>query len=96
MSRTAPTILTHQADIAGLEALLPQLKGQTQVEVTLKDGTHVSGTVAVQPTVQQYRDAAENEGTNGELRLDDLNDPAQQHLLWLDQIASVRELPPHP
>ncbi|WNH49252.1 MULTISPECIES: DUF3247 family protein [Stenotrophomonas] len=96
MSRYAPTIHTHQADIAALEALLPQLKGQTQVEVTLKDGTRVSGTVAVQPTVQQYRDADENEGTNGELRLDDLNDPAQQHLLWLDQIASVSELPPHP
>ncbi|WP_315387462.1 DUF3247 family protein [uncultured Stenotrophomonas sp.] len=96
MSRYAPTIHTHQADIAALEALLPQLKGQTQVEVALKDGTRVSGTVAVQPTVQQYRDADENEGTNGELRLDDLNDPAQQHLVWLDQIQSVRELPPHP
>lgn len=95
MSRYAPLIFTHQADIAALEALLPQLKGQTQVEVALKDGSRVRGTVAVQPTVQQYRDADENEGTNGELRLDDLVEPARQHTLWLDQIQSVTELPPH-
>ncbi|MBT2768091.1 DUF3247 family protein [Stenotrophomonas sp. ISL-67] len=95
MSRIAPNILTHPADIAALEALLPQLKGQIQVEITLKDGSRLLGTVAVQPTVQQYRDAKENEGSNGQLRLDDLDAPAQQHVLWLDQISAVRELPPH-
>ncbi|MGY8564790.1 DUF3247 family protein [Paracidovorax citrulli] len=94
MSRYAPTILTHQADIAALEALLPQLKGQTQVEITLDDGSVLHGTVAVQPTVQQYRDADENEGSNGQLRLDDLASPDQQHVLWLDQIRAVRSLPP--
>jgi hypothetical protein len=50
--------------------------------------------VAVQPTVQQYRDADENEGSNGQLRLDDLASPDQQHVLWLDQIRAVRSLPP--
>ena len=94
MSRIAPRIHTDPADIAALEALLPQLKGQTQVEVTLNDGSRVLGTVAVQPTVQQYRDAEENEGSNGQLRLDDLDSPVQQHVLWLDQISAVRELPP--
>ncbi len=94
MSRYAPTILTDQADIAALEALLPQLKGQTQVEITLDDGSVLHGTVAVQPTVQQYRDAGENEGSNGQLRLDDLASPDQQHVLWLDQIRAVRSLPP--
>ncbi|MFL9583211.1 DUF3247 family protein [Stenotrophomonas sp. AB1(2024)] len=94
MSRIAPTIHTHPADIAALEALLPQLKGQTQVEVTLKDGRRLLGTVAVQPTVQQYRDAEENEGSNGQLRLDDLDTPVQQHVVWLDQISAIRELPP--
>ncbi|WP_282247856.1 DUF3247 family protein [Stenotrophomonas sp. PS02300] len=94
MSRIAPRIHTNPADIAALEALLPQLKGQTQVEVTLKDGRRLLGTVAVQPTVQQYRDAEENEGSNGQLRLDDLDSPAQQHVLWLDEISAIRELPP--
>ena len=52
------------------------------------------GTVTVQPTLQQYRDAEENEGSNGQLRLDDLDTPVQQHLVWLDRIASIRQLPP--
>jgi len=94
MSRIAPRIHTDPVDIAELEALLPQLKGQTQVEVTLKDGRRLLGTVAVQPTVQQYRDAEENEGSNGQLRLDDLDAPVQQHVLWLDDISAIRQLPP--
>lgn len=94
MSRIAPRIHTNPADIAELEALLPQLKGQTQVEITLTDGRRLLGTVAVQPTVQQYRDVGENEGSNGQLRLDDLDSPAQQHVLWLDEIRTIRELPP--
>ncbi len=94
MSRYAPTLHTDPARIAALEALLPQLRGQTHVEITLDDGTRLLGTVAVQPTLQQYRDAEENEGSNGQLRLDDLDTPVQQHLVWLDRIASIRQLPP--
>ena len=94
MSRYAPTIHTDPARIAALEALLPQLRGQTHVEITLDDGTRLLGTVAVQPTLQQYRDADENEGSNGQLRLDDLDTPVQQHLVWLDRIASICQLPP--
>ena len=94
MSRYAPTIHTDPARIAALEALLPQLRGQARVEIILGDGTRVLGTVTVQPTLQQYRDAEENEGSNGQLRLDDLDTPVQQHLVWLDRIASIRHLPP--
>ena len=94
MSRTAPAVYTTPADIARLEALLPQLPDEARVEITLATGERVRGTVAVRPTTQQYRDADENEGTNGQLRLDDLNDPSQQHLVWLDQIRDVRELRP--
>jgi len=94
MSRYAPSIHTDPARIAALEALLPQLRGQAPVEITLDDGTRVLGTVTVQPTLQQYRDADENEGSNGQLRLDDLDTPVQQHLVWLDRIASIRQLPP--
>ena len=94
MSRYAPTIHTDPARIEALEALLPQLRGQAPVEIILDDGTRVLGTVTVQPTLQQYRDAEENEGSNGQLRLDDLDTPVQQHLVWLDRIASIRPLPP--
>ncbi|MCF7751211.1 DUF3247 family protein [Bacillus subtilis subsp. subtilis] len=93
MSRYAPNVHTDPDRIAALEALLPQLRGQTHVEVTLDDGTRLLGTVAVQPTLQQYRDADENEGSNGQLRLDDLDTPVQQRHVWLDQIASIRQIP---
>jgi len=77
-----------------LEALLPQLDGETQVELILQDGRRLLGTVAVRPTVQQYRNEAGDEGSNGQLRLDDCDTPVQQHHVWLDEIASIRRLPP--
>ncbi|WP_303637777.1 MULTISPECIES: DUF3247 family protein [Stenotrophomonas] len=94
MSRIAPRIHTDPAQIARLESLLPQLDGEQQVELTLHDGRRVLGTVAVRPTLQQYRNAAGDEGSNGQLRLDDIDAPVQQHHLWLDEIASIRSLPP--
>ncbi|MEN5390450.1 DUF3247 family protein [[Pseudomonas] hibiscicola] len=94
MSRIAPRIHTDPAQIARLEALLPQLDGETQVELILHDGRRLLGTVAVRPTVQQYRNAAGDEGSNGQLRLDDYYTPVQQHHVWLDEIASINRLPP--
>ncbi|MBN5050733.1 DUF3247 family protein [Stenotrophomonas maltophilia] len=94
MSRIAPRIHTDPAQITRLEALLPQLRGETQVQLTLHDGRRLLGTVAVQPTLQQYRNDAGDEGSNGQLRLDDLDTPVQQHHVWLDEISSIRELPP--
>lgn len=94
MSRIAPRIHTDPAQIARLEALLPQLDGETQVELTLLDGRRLLGTVAVRPTVQQYRNDAGDEGSNGQLRLDHYDTPVQQHHVWLDEIASIRQLPP--
>ena len=96
MSRIAPRIHTDPAQSARLESLLPQLEGETQVELTLQDGRRLLGTVAVRPTVQQFRNEAGDEGTNGQLRLDDYDAPVQQHYVWLDEIASVRRLPPRP
>lgn len=94
MSRYAPTIHTDPAAIAALEALLPQLPNLAHVELTLTDGSRVTGTVAIRPTVQQYRDADENEGTNGQVRLDPQAVGGEPHLIWLDRIAAVRQLPP--
>lgn len=94
MSRIAPRIHTDPAQIARLEALLPQLDGEWQVQVTLHDGRRLLGTVAVRPTLQQYRNESGDEGSNGQLRLDDYDNPVQQHHVWLDEIASVSRLPP--
>jgi len=94
MSRIAPRIHTDSAQIARLEALLTQLQGETEVQLTLHDGRRLLGTVAVQPTLQQYRNDAGDEGSNGQLRLDDLDAPVQHHHVWLDEIASIRRLPP--
>ena len=94
MSRIAPTVHTDPARIAALEALLPLLPDLARVQLQLSDGRRLLGTVAVRPTVQQYRNADGGEGTNGQLRLDDLDDPTHQHEVWLDSIVEVRELPP--
>ncbi|HBK45848.1 MAG TPA: DUF3247 domain-containing protein [Xanthomonadaceae bacterium] len=95
MSRYAQHVYTGQSQIAALEAWIAKLPGAAQVQVTLEDGSRLLGTVAVQPTLQVFRDEQdENEGMNGLLRLDDLDTPVQQHLIWLDSIRDVRALPP--
>jgi len=94
MSKYAKHVYTDQAQIAALASWVQQLPGEARVQVTLDDGSRLLGTVAVQPTVQTFRDEAEHEGANGLLRLDDLDSPVQQHLIWLDTIREVRELPP--
>jgi len=93
MGKYAKHVYTEQSQIATLERWLPQLPDEARVQVTLEDGSRVLGTVAVRPTVQTFRDEAENEGANGLLRLDDLDNPVQQHLIWLDTIRDVRPLP---
>lgn len=94
MAKYAKHVYTDQAEIAALEAWVRQLPGEARVQLTLDDGSRLLGTVAVQPTVQSFRDESENEGVNGLLRLDDLDSPVQQHLVWLDSIREVRPLPP--
>ncbi len=94
MAKYAEHVYTSQAQIAALEAWIAQLPDEARVQVTLDDGQRVLGTVSVRPTIQTFRDADEHEGVNGMLRLDDLDAPAQQHLIWLDRIRAVRPLPP--
>lgn len=93
MGKYAKHVYTEQSQIATLEHWLGQLPDEARVQVTLDDGSRVLGTVAARPTVQTFRDEAENEGANGLLRLDDLDNPVQQHLIWLDTIRDVRPLP---
>ncbi len=92
MSQLAQRVHTHRDEIARLETLVTQLPSEARVELTLEDGGQLRGTVAVQPTVQTFRDMDGQEGTNGLLRLDDLDDPAHQHVVWLDTVAKVETL----
>lgn len=94
MGKYATHVYTDPAQIATLERWVRELEDEARVQLTLADGTRLLGTVAVRPTVQTFRDADENEGLNGLLRLDDLDNPVQQHRVWLDTIREVRPLPP--
>ena len=88
--------LRHAAATARRHLLVrASMRTGTPVEkLILDDGSRLLGTVAARPTIQAFRDEAENEGMNGLLRLDDLDSPVQQHLVWLDRIREVRPLPP--
>lgn len=92
MTKIAERVHQDQADIARLESLVADLDDEAIVEVLLTDGTRRKGTVVVRPTVQTFRDAQGNEGINGLLRLDELENPEKSHYLWLDTVAEVHHL----
>ena len=93
MGRYAEHVYTDQRDIARLEALTLQLPDEAEVELTLQDGRVLTGIVSTRPVVQQFLGQDENsEGANGVLRLDDPAHSERVHLLWLDEIRSVRRL----
>lgn len=94
MSRYAEHVYTEESQIAGLEAWIAQLPDEARVQLTLADGRRLRGTVAVQPTLQLFLDGDGREGSNGVLRLDDLDAPEQWQLIWLDTIREVRPLLP--
>lgn len=92
MGRTAERVYTDDADIARLEGLVQQLPDEARVELLLADGSSVAGVVSVRPTVQTFLDPQGEEGINGVVRIDDADDPAQAHYVWLDVIGEVRRL----
>lgn len=96
--RTADRILTAAADIDRLRGLIEHLGEGHAVAVRLDDGSEVRGIVSERPTLQQFFDAAGNEGTNAWLRLDepamDQPESAGWCDIWLDRVNAVRELDP--
>lgn len=92
MGRYAEHVYTDPQDIQRLERLITQLPSEAEVELTLTDGRQLRGTVVERPALQLYRDTQEREGSHGVLRLDDAQDTAQTHLVWLDRIAQVQRL----
>lgn len=84
MGSVAPRVHTDPRTIERLKALQLALDGELVVELRLRDGRVVRGTLPERPSVQQFFDEAGNEGTNGLLRLD--SDDGGMHLFWLDEV----------
>jgi hypothetical protein len=89
MSKYAQKVYTDPTDIAGLEALVAQLPDNVRVSIVEHDGTTTTGVVGVMPTLQAFRDADEQEGTNGVVRIEDADLPDGFRSIWLDRIKRV-------
>ncbi len=97
MHQTPPRLLTDTADIARLNACIRELDDEATVRLRLDEGQAggarmIEGTVAARPTIETFRDADGREGHNALLRLDDLEDPARSHYVWVDSITGITRL----
>ncbi|MCD9026675.1 DUF3247 family protein [Luteimonas sp. BDR2-5] len=92
MHPTPPRLHTDAADIARINANIHALDDEATVRLTLADGTTLDGTVTARPTIETFRAADGHEGHNALLRLDDLEDPARSHLVWVDDIVDITRL----
>ena len=92
MIETPERLFTTQTEIARVEALVQALPDEAVVELHLVDGKVVVGTVSMRPSVQVFRDVDGNEGVNAVVRLDDRDNQAHTHYLWMDRIDSVVRL----
>lgn len=90
MARTAPRIHTAQAEIERLKTLQQRLDAELIVELRMKEGRVLKGTVTERPTVQQFRGPDEQEGTNGQVPVDVPGEGVK--LLWLDEIEGFTRL----
>ncbi|ALS93667.1 DUF3247 family protein [Xanthomonas oryzae] len=93
MPKYAPHVYSEQVQIATLEHWVSLLDGQERVRIELDDGSMISGTVAVRPSLQTYLDDHRNEGVNGQLRLDQLDASQEPQWIWMDRIVAVHPMP---
>ena len=92
MGREADTVHTDQGSIQRLRALVGELRDNARVRVHLRDGSSMTGIVAVVPTVQTFVDADGVEGVNGVVKLIDNDKPDWSAMVSLDTIARVEHL----
>lgn len=92
MSQTPPRLVTSREDVDRLERRILECHDEAMLRITMDDGSVFEGTVSVRPTVEAFRNAAGDEGHNALLRLDDLEDPAVPHYIWLDGVRSIERL----
>ncbi|SEO95002.1 Protein of unknown function [Luteibacter sp. UNC138MFCol5.1] len=91
MGRIAEKVYTDPRDVARLERFVGELAINARVRVHTKSGV-VEGVVMVTPTIQVFRDAADNEGINGTVKLEDARQPGWSGLVWLGDIERVEHL----
>lgn len=92
MARSAEHVYTDAASVQRLEALVRELPTNGHVRLLLGDGAVCEGVVSERPNVQLYLDPAEQEGINGEVRLERPQEPDWHRWVWLDEIARVEHL----
>jgi hypothetical protein len=92
MSREAETIHQSAGEIDRLHALIAELRDNARVTLHLRDGSTLSGTVSVVPTVQTFVDAQGTEGVNGVVKLVDASRLDWSATVPLDTIARVEHL----
>ena len=83
----APRVHTDPDSIDRLKTLQRELDAELVVELQMRDGSVLRGTLPERPSVQQFFDPDGNEGTNGLFRIDDGD--AGVHLYWLDEVERV-------
>ncbi|KAF1702504.1 DUF3247 family protein [Pseudoxanthomonas suwonensis] len=83
----APRVHTDPEAIERLKTLQLELDGELAVELHMRDGSVLRGTLPERPTIQQFFDPDGNEGTNGLFRVDDGDGGV--HLYWLDEVERV-------
>lgn len=87
MTKIVDRVHTDAAEIERLKSLQLELDAELVVELHLRDGRVLVGTVVERPAVMQMVDGEGNEGTNGLIRFD-LGDGGM-HLLALDDVDHV-------
>jgi hypothetical protein len=92
MGSKAPHVVTDDAGIRALEALVHELQGNSHVVLRLRDGSTCEGVVTVRPSVQVCRDDEDREGINAVVQLERPAAPAWHRRIWLDQIVHVEHL----
>lgn len=92
MGRSAEHVYTDAASVQTLEALVRELPTNGHVRLLLKDGEACEGVISERPNVQLYRNPSEQEGINGEVRLERPDAPDWHRWVWLDEIARVEHL----
>ena len=96
MTREARHVHSDPLAVARLEALVAALPNGAHVAVRLADDHEITGIVAARPVLQQFFDAAGNEGSNAVLRLESAapHEPMGVRDVWLDEIVGIRDLGP--
>lgn len=92
MGRQAEHVHTDHLAIAQMEALVRQLPTNGHVRLHLHDAPACEGIISERPNVQLFYDGNGNEGFNGVVHLERLNDPAASIFVWLDRITTVEHL----